>query len=138
MGRWTLRCVVVGALLLGCGGSEQNPGAKTGLPADDGGSKFAPGSEDAGASATTETCADDLSPKTCTIATEYCVVSKKSRNTGGTSTTGQCLPKPSGCNHCDCAIADARTAFTAVGGGCQNATLVCSVNNDAIVVNCLK
>ncbi|CAN5655205.1 hypothetical protein BH11MYX1_BH11MYX1_23650 [soil metagenome] len=67
--------------------------------------------------AATFSCADDLSPATCTTALQYCAVAKKMRSTGGISTDGQCLAKPSECNSCACASTDAVTAFTKTGGG---------------------
>ena len=74
----------------------------------------------------------------CTAATQYCIVGKKTRSTGGVSTDGQCVAKPAGCNDCDCATANAPTAFTRVGAGCKDATVVCESSNGTITVQCQK
>ena len=83
-------------------------------------------------------CADDLTPSTCQVPGQYCIVGKLTRLSGAVSTDGQCVAMPAGCAACDCAVANAARAFTRAGGGCKDATVSCSDSNGAMTVTCEK
>lgn len=90
------------------------------------------------AAPTSVSCADDLSPSTCAVPGQYCIVGKSTRPTGSVITDGQCVAMPSGCSSCNCAVANAQGAFTRVGGGCKDARISCNNFAGAITVTCNK
>lgn len=77
----------------------------------------------------------------CDAASEYCI---KTETSGGVSLSNTCAPKPTGCNDCDCAQADAPNAWMAGHSGtnnCSGGQTACHATADnsvtSITVTCV-
>lgn len=137
--------------VIACGGQACVGGASYQCDDDavitESGDACASSSPDAGpetSNATTVPCAyfdfdasEDV--ETCDAATQYCLRSYPSRL--GPGSNNVCVPKPSGCNACSCASANAEAAWKKANDNtinCTGATIVCENKDGAIVVDCVK